>query len=353
MTTPDPSKTKSDMPETTTGPDASPDRPFALKPGFFSAFYGIATMMAYERISFSKLFSLGIRALIIPALLHIILISPIAKLNPDSRQDTLFNQKFVEEDYRVDKEESGFEQFMQTDGEPSDLDLFIDKASKLNDEYDHGLSEEDKGKGIAFFFITTRAYLLVGIPLICVVFAGGLSRDEIRNDTLPYFLCRPVTRMRYITIRLVAQIIWLEVILLIETCLIWWVGSHNGVPWIQNMFPNFLMAQVFAIPFFCALGIFMGLVNKNYLVFAVIYGAVVEIGIASLPTNIKAIAMTIHMKALVAQSDIGIALAHNWASLQSVWASLLPLLIGTAFFTILTAVLFHIKELLPSREVEN
>lgn len=324
-----------------------------VKPGFSSSFLGLATMMIYERVTFKKMLSLGIRLLIIPGFLFLILSSPITSQFENTGMERVLLNKYNPSEPDEDGDQMSFEAFMAPENAgPTPEEKLIEKKLAANEEFD-GLDGQAQGEVVVTFYLTCTTYLLVGVPLICVVFAGGLSRDEIRNDTLPFFLCRPITRTRYITIRLISQIIWTQVVLGIQTALITGVAIYKGVPWMAQATPYIFLAQILSIPFWSALGIFLGLINKNYLIFAIIYGAIVEFAIASLPTNIKVIAMTTHMKSILGNAEITLPIAHSWATLEPLWTTFLPLAIGFSIFLGLTALAFHFKELLPSKEVEN
>ena len=324
-----------------------------LKPGFISSFVGLSAMMLYERISLKKLISLTLKIILLPAFIFLIISPNLSGFGKAAINQKLFNQKFDIEEAK--SEIDGFEAFMRADNAPSSsLELHIQKIKQKDEAFDNITSDNEKGRGMAFVKIVFEIYFIYGIPIVCVIFAGGLSRDEIRNDTLPFFLCRPISRVRYIMIRLLSQVIWTEVIMAILTALLFAVGIIKGVPWLSQSIPYFFLAQLLAIPAFSALGILMGLLNKNFLIFAVIYGAIVEIGIASLSTNIKAIALSTHMKTILGQSDLAMAIfTDSWAETPSVInASILMITVFLVFATA-AAITFHYKELLPSREVES
>ena len=61
------------------------------------------------------------------------------------------------------------------------------------------------------------------------------------------------------------------------------------------------MIQIPAVVVYGAISSLMGLTTKKYLVFGIIYGFVVEFGIGQIPTNINTLAMTNHLKSLLAK----------------------------------------------------
>lgn len=324
-----------------------------IKPGFISSFIGLSAMMFYERISVKKLLSLAFKIVLLPAFIFLIFSPDLSGFGRAAINQKLFNQKFDLEE--AESEIDGFEAFMQPENAPpSPLESHLQKISEKDSEFNEIASDDQKGKGMAFAKIVFEIYFIYGIPIVCVIFAGGLSRDEIRNDTLPFFLCRPISRVRYISIRLLCQVIWTEVIMAILTGLLFGVGILKGVPWLIQSIPYFFLAQILAIPAFCALGILMGLINKNFLIFAIIYGAIVEIGIASLSTNIKVIALSTHMKTILGQSDLAMAIfTDSWADTPFVTNAIIPMVVAFGVFLVAAAITFHYKELLPSREVES
>jgi ABC-type transport system involved in multi-copper enzyme maturation permease subunit len=307
--------------------------------------------MISERISLSKLIQLGIQLLIIPVLLFMILSSPIVEMR--ERKSRVLDRELK----LPDKPQTSFEAFMTPEGEEPPLtpgEIMLQRKKDAEDQFASEVPlEPQRLKSGVFFLLSYSFYLLVGVPLICVILAGGVSRDEIRNDTLPYFLCRPLRRMSYMTIRLITQIIWLEIILGIQLLLLFACGILAGTPWITETFAYAALAQVLSIPVWCAIGIFMGLINKNYLIFSIVYGLIVEVGIASLPSNIKMISMMAHIKSILGQAPLTLALRPNWEIPTSLVPAIPPLVLGFVFFMILSAVTFHFKELLPSHEAEK
>lgn len=348
MNTENPTDSPSPRTDQTADRVGASDRDWKLRPGFAGSFSGIISMMLAERISTGKLIRLALQLLIIPAMLLMILNSPITL--QDNRRSARFDRQFEE----PEQEQLTFESFMgNADAALENQEIINQKKRDAEKAFAGIESQYEKNKARIFFLIVYDFYLMVGVPLICVILSGGVSRDEIRNDTLPYFLCRPLTRMAYISFRLIAQVLWLEIILGLHLVLILAVGLMTGTVWIGESVPYVLLSQLLSIPVWCALGIFMGLVNKNYLIFSILYGLIVEIGIASLPSNIKFLSMLAHVKAILGQAQLSLTLRPNWDIPLHFQVSIIPLIVGFVFFLILTAILFHFKELLPSKEAEK
>lgn len=329
-----------------------PDTDFPLKAGWIASFSGLATLTFSEKLSVKKLFQLSILILILPTLLFIILSSPLVNFEKNSRNSAL--NKFQDQVNNPSNGQSSFESFIAPENAgPTPDELMLRKKVDAEEAFDLKLSSRQKSKAQFFFYFAYQFYLLLGVPLICVILSGGISRDDIRNDTLPFFLCRPITRFQFMTIRLIIQTIWLEILLGIQTSLIIITGIVTQTPWISETIPYVLLIQILSIPTWCAIGIFMGLINKNYLIISIIYGVIVEIGIASIPSNIKLISMITHIKAILGQAQLTLALRPDWDIPLHFAASTIPLVIGFICFTTLAALTFHFKEMLPSKEAEK
>lgn len=333
-------------------PTGASEKTIHLKPGWIASFSGLATLTFSEKFSAGKLLQLGILILILPTLLFIILSSPLVNFEKDTKRSAL--NKIQEQINNKSNGQSSFESFFAPENaEPTPDEIMLQKKLDAEVAFDSQLSGRQRSKSQFFFYFAYQFYLLLGLPLICVILSGGISRDDIRNDTLPFFLCRPITRFQFMTIRLIIQTIWLEILLGIQTGLILLAGIVTQTPWISETIPYVYLAQILSIPTWCAIGIFMGLINKNYLIISIIYGVIVEIGIASIPSNIKLISMITHIKSILGQTQLTLALRPDWDIPLNFAPSTIPLVAGFILFTTLAALTFHFKEMLPSKEAEK
>src|SRR5207253_9446285 len=99
-----------------------------------------------------------------------------------------------------------------------------------------------------------------------------------------------------------SQTIWLQIVLLIETVLLFTAGYLREIPALGALLPLFLAAQFLAVFAWSALGIFLGQITKRYVAMAIVYGVFVELGIGRIPTNINNLSLTRHLKTLLAHN---------------------------------------------------
>jgi hypothetical protein len=194
-------------------------------------------------------------------------------------------------------------------------------------------------------------YFFVILPWCCVVACGALIREELQANTLGFLTTRPLTRARLLVLKYFCQTAWLQIIVLIEVLLLFSAGSLRQIPSLSSLLPLFLAAQFLAVPAWCALGAFLGLVTRRYLALALVYGFIVEMGIGRIPTNINTLSLMRHLKRL---------LAHN-AVLEGVYAwpverapfAVTALVLAAFVFLSLAALLFTFKEYHHSAEMQK
>jgi ABC-2 family transporter protein len=203
----------------------------------------------------------------------------------------------------------------------------------------------------AFFHWLIDFYFFVILPLKCVKGCGGLIRDELQADTLGFLLTRPLSRARLLVLKYVAQTVWLQLILLLETALVFATGVLREVPDLGSLFPLFLAAQLLAVPAWTALGAFLGQISQRYIAMALVYGFIVEMGIGRIPTNINTLSLLRHLKSLLSHNPTlqGI---YDWPA-RGLPVTLAALPIATALFLSLAALLFTCREYHHNTEMQK
>jgi hypothetical protein len=202
-----------------------------------------------------------------------------------------------------------------------------------------------------FYHWLVDIYFFVILPLNCVRGCGGLIRDELQADTLGFLTTRPLSRARLIIVKYLAQTAWLQIVMLIETLLIFGAGGLRHIPGLGALLPLFLAAQFLAVPAWSALGAFFGLVSKRHMALAIVYGLIVEMGIGRIPTNINTLSLMRHLKTLLAHND---ALNHiyDWPG-TGVPFSIGALILAAFIFAGLAAVLFTFREYQHTAEMQK
>lgn len=185
-------------------------------------------------------------------------------------------------------------------------------------------------------------YFFMILPLNCVRTCGGLIRDELQADTLSFLTTRPLSRARLMAIKYLCQTGWLQIVMLIETLLLFAVGHLMHIPALGALIPVFLATQFLAVLAWSALGTLLGQVTKRYMALAMVYGLIVEMGIGSIPTNINTLSLMRHLKTLLAH-NAALQNIYEW-SVNRIPVSMGALALATGIFLSLAMLLFTFKE---------
>jgi hypothetical protein len=205
-----------------------------------------------------------------------------------------------------------------------------------------GVGEVRWGRTEPFYHWLIDFYFFVILPLNCIRACGGLIRDELQADTLGFLTTRPLSRARLLVAKYLAQMAWLQMLLGVETLLLFIVGFLRHIPNLSALLPLFLMAQVLAVMAWSALGIFLGQATKRYMAAALIYGLVVELGIGQIPTNINNLSLIRQFKSLLAH-NAALEGIYDWP-LKAVPYCSGALVFATVIFLAAAALLFTCLE---------
>lgn len=207
------------------------------------------------------------------------------------------------------------------------------------------------GRTEPFYHWLVDFYFFVLLPLQCVRSTGGVIRDELQADTLGFLLARPLSRARLLVLKYLSQTAWLQLILLLETLLLFLAGSLRQVPSLATLLPLLLAAQFLAVPAWSALGLFLGQLTKRYLAVALLYGLIVEMGIGRIPTNINTLSLIRHLKTLLAHNP-ALQTLYEWSG-AGVPKSVGALAFAAALFLTLATLLFTFREYHQTSEMQR
>jgi hypothetical protein len=202
-----------------------------------------------------------------------------------------------------------------------------------------------------FYHWLIDLYFFIILPLSCVRSCGGLIRDELQSDTLGFLVTRPLKRATLVALKYLAQVAWLEIVVLVEALLLFAAGASRAIPQLGSLLPLFLAAQFLAVPAWCALGLFLGQVTKRYLPMALIYGLIVELGIGDIPTNINTLSLMRHLKTLLSH-DAALQSLYEWSG-SGVLLPAGALMLGSVLFLSLAALLFTFREYHAAAEMQK
>jgi len=207
------------------------------------------------------------------------------------------------------------------------------------------------GRTEPFYHWLLDLYFFVVLPLSCVRSSGGLIRDELQADTLGFLVTRPLSRARLVVLKYLTQMAWLQMVLLLETVLLFATGALSQIPELWSLLPLFLAAQVLAVPAWSGLGVLLGQLTKRYLPMALLYGLIVEMGIGLIPTNINTLSLIWHLKGLLAHNS-GLQSIYAW-TITGVPACIGALLLAAILFVAAAAILFTIREYHHTAEMQK
>lgn len=202
-----------------------------------------------------------------------------------------------------------------------------------------------------FHNFLVQLYLLLVVPLFCLSNFGAMIRDELQEDTMAFLITRPVSRAKLFLLKYLALAAWLQIIVLGNVLAFWVVGVWLGIPDAASLIALLAAVQFLAVLAFGALASLIGLVTQKYLVAGIVYGFIVEFGVGQIPTNINVLSISRHLKTFLAwNSDL--ALRYRWDT-EGTWFSLMMVLVGTALFLLIGALLFTFKECQHAEETQK
>jgi ABC-type transport system involved in multi-copper enzyme maturation permease subunit len=197
---------------------------------------------------------------------------------------------------------------------------------------------------IDFYFFTI-------LPMMCVRGCGPLIRDELQADTLGFLITRPVGRARLLIAKYAAQVASLEIVLLLETLLLFAAGAARHVEPLGHLLLLLLGVQVLVVPAWSALGLLLGQLTTRYMIAALIYGAVVEMGIGRIPTNINNLSIIRHLQTLLTH-NAELNKIYSWPA-DGMITAICALPVATVFFLSIAALLFSFIEYHHAAEMQK
>lgn len=203
-----------------------------------------------------------------------------------------------------------------------------------------------------YYGILAIGYLLQVVPLVCLFSFGGVIREEIRQNTMSFLAVRPVGRIRLLVAKYLSQLLWVQALLAVELCALMAVGSVSieGVEF--GRLGVFLGIQALGVLAWSAIATTLGLISKNYVPLGILYGVLVEKGIANIPTNMNTLAVTRNLQNAFERVPVFNEAFPFIAPAETATPELNILLLAGVFVA-LSAALYYFKEYLPSREFDR
>ena len=190
-------------------------------------------------------------------------------------------------------------------------------------------------------------YVCFVVPILSFISAAGAMRDDLGAATIDYVFTRPVRRPLYIVFRYLTQMVAAQIDFLFSLGIIVGLGIFWQLPDLWSALPLLLTAQMGAVVAFSAVGFFCGLVTSRYVIVGLLYGAVVEVGLGNVPTQLNQISLVRHLLTLVRPllGDGGWAVNLPTSDAALGTSATLGLLLAVAAAAIgVTATLFSVRE---------
>jgi ABC-2 type transport system permease protein len=144
-----------------------------------------------------------------------------------------------------------------------------------------------------------RFYLCFVVPLLAFIGAGGAMRDDLQAETVDYIFTRPISRPRFITFRYLAHVICTQIDFLLALGVVLGIGTYHHVPGLWTAAPWLLLAQFLVIIAFTGFGFLCAMLTSRYVILGLLYGAIVEVGLGNVPTQLNRISLSRHVASML------------------------------------------------------
>ncbi|MES2694505.1 MAG: hypothetical protein V4773_13600 [Verrucomicrobiota bacterium] len=142
-------------------------------------------------------------------------------------------------------------------------------------------------------------YVCFVVPILSFISAAGAVRDDLGAATIDYVFTRPVSRPLYLAFRYLTQMVCSQLDFLFGFAVIAGLGIFHHVPNFTAALPTLFLGQFMAVIVFSAFGCFCGMLTNRYIIVGLMYGALVEIGMGNVPTQINQISLVRHIVTLI------------------------------------------------------
>ncbi|MFT4689324.1 MAG: ABC transporter permease [Verrucomicrobiia bacterium] len=189
-----------------------------------------------------------------------------------------------------------------------------------------------------FLELAISFYQFFLLPIYCLSVFGPLIRDEVQLDTLGFLITRPITRARLLLLKYLCLMAKVQIVAVIAGVILLATGAAKQVI-VPELIAPFFLSQALGIVAYGGLATLFGLVSKKYMVFGLIYGAIVEFGFGRIPTNVQELAISHHMHSVLAACP-AIETLFDWkigslatAGLSTLGAGTVAIIIAMLLFT--------------------
>lgn len=207
------------------------------------------------------------------------------------------------------------------------------------------------GGARAFSDGSVRLYMSFLLPVVSFLSGAGAMRDEMKSGSVDYIHTRPVQRPAFVLFKFLSHLACVQAAAVAAFAVLLLVANLRHIAGLADVVPGLLLAQGLTVTAFVAFGFFCGVLTSRYLVLGLAYGAVVEVGLGRIPTQLGRLSITRQVAAYL--QPIMPAAAPASAPEQSAWALAGTLLIVSFVLIALVALIFRLRELVGEHTREN
>lgn len=142
-------------------------------------------------------------------------------------------------------------------------------------------------------------YLRLLVPLIAFISAAATMRDDLKPDSVDYVLMRPVRRPVWVLGRFLARLVCSQFDFLLAFAVVMGVSVYRDIPDFVAEAPRLLLGQVLLIIAASGFGFLCGVLSSRYIILGLFYGAIVELGVGSIPTQLNQLSMSQHVLSML------------------------------------------------------
>jgi hypothetical protein len=126
------------------------------------------------------------------------------------------------------------------------------------------------------------------------------------------------------------------------------IGTAKNIPGVAAAVPTLLLAQSVLVTAFFSFGFLSGVLTSKYIVIGLLWGALLEIGVGNIPTELARISFTHQVRELLQP-----VLPHARAAVasdQTAFGIVLTLLVASAAMVGMVAFIFSKRELAGGKD---
>jgi ABC-2 type transport system permease protein len=186
-------------------------------------------------------------------------------------------------------------------------------------------------------------YLKFPLPIMTFISAAAAIRDQMKAGQVDYLFTRPIPRPAFLGFKFLSHLACTQLDLLVPFATIVGIAAYLHYPNLGSAVPMLLGAQVLIVIAFSALGFLAAIVTSRFVVVGFAYGAVVELGVGLIPTQISKLSMTTQVQSMLG----GLLPADNYlhANPAGVGGTITLLLGFTAILLFIAGAVFSFMEL--------